>query len=109
METAQTLQSTNPVSQRAGLLLLAKTHYAGAAELLLPILQSSDTSVLLDALLALRATGNESHLVALEPLLNHPDASVAWLAQDAYQQLQILSRRARSRVAYAELTAELPQ
>ena len=107
-ETAQALKSTNPVAQRAGLQALAKTRFAGAALVVVPVLQSSDTSVLLDALLALRATGNESHLGALEPLLNHSDASVSWLAQDAYKQLQNLSTRARTQISLADLSAELP-
>ena len=97
-----------PGVAREALQTLAKTHYAGAAAAIVPLLQTEDTSLLLDALLALRATGNESHLPALEPLLNHADASVSWLAQDAYKQLQNLSTKARTHVVLADINAELP-
>lgn len=107
-KTAQLLAGDNPLAQRDALQTLAKTHYAGAANALLPALQISDTSVLLDALLALRATGNESHLEVLEPLLNHTDESVSWLAQDALKQLQNLSTKARTQVALADISNELP-
>lgn len=107
-KTAQALAGDNPLAQRAALQTLAKTHYAGAAAALLPGLQTSDTSVLLDALLALRATGNERHLGALEPLLDHADDSVSWLAQDAFKQLQNLSTKARTQVALADIINELP-
>lgn len=87
---------------------LAKTRYAGAARWILPQLAAEDTAVLLDALLALRNTGNESHLPALASLQTHGDESVRWLAQDAANNLQYLSKKARTRITSADIVAELP-
>jgi HEAT repeat protein len=102
------LRSTNPAVRRQTLNDLAKTHYAGAAAAIEPLVQDSDTSVILDALLALRATGNESHIQSVENLLNHPDQSVSWLANDALNQLQNLSTKARTRLNMADIVVELP-
>lgn len=102
------LISTDPTERRKVLVELAKTHYAGAANAIAPLLQDSDTSVQLDALLALRATGNESHIRHLENLVNHPAQSVSWLANDAIAQLQNLSSKARTRLNMADIVAELP-
>lgn len=102
------LTSTNPAERRKVLVELAKTHYAGAANAIVPLVQDSDTSVQLDALLALRATGNESHIRYLDNLINHPDQSVSWLATDAMNHLQNLSTKARTRLTSADITAELP-
>lgn len=101
---------TNPVvAERRNVLGgLAKTRYLGAAKLILPLLQDKDTSVVLDALLALRNTGNEGQLKALEKLLVHPDESVRWLAGDTANNLQMLSKKARTRVNSADIVAELP-
>ncbi len=87
---------------------LGKTRYLGAAKVILPILKDEDTSVLLDALLALRITGNEGQLQALDKLQKHPDESVRWLAGDAANNLQMLSKKARTRVIMADIVAELP-
>ena len=102
------LHSDNPAAKRNALQTLAKTHYAGAATALVPLLEDEDASVKLDALLALRATGNESHIHYVEPLLNHPDESVRWLAHDAINQLQNLSTRARTKLTSADIAAGLP-
>ena len=102
------LLSDDPSARRAALHALAKTHFASAANGLTPLLQDQDTSVKLEALLALRATGNESHIQALEPLLGDPDPSVSWLAHDALGQLQYLSKKARTRLVLADISAELP-
>lgn len=101
---------TNPaVAERRKVLgELAKTRYLGAAKLILPSLQDEDTSVVLDALLALRNTGNEGQVQALEKLLAHPDESVRWLAGDAANNLQMLSKKARTRLNSADIVAELP-
>lgn len=107
-EAQPALRSNSPAARRHVLLDLAKTHYAGAADAIAPLLQDSDTSVILDALLALRATGNESHIRYLENLLNHPDQSVSWLANDARNQLQNLSTKARTKLTSADIAAELP-
>lgn len=87
---------------------LGKTRYLGAAKLILPALMDRDSSVVLDALLALRNTGNESQLPAVEKLLQHPDESVRWLAGDAANNLQMLSKKARAQVNMADIVAELP-
>lgn len=107
-EAQISLTSSNPVERRKVLLELAKTHYAGAANAIAPLVQDTDTSVKLDALLALRATGNESHIRYLENLLNHPDQSVSWLANDARGQLQNLSTKARTKLTSTDIAAELP-
>jgi hypothetical protein len=107
-EATTALKSNNPAERRKVLLELAKTHYAGAANVIAPLVQDSDTSVKLDALLALRATGNESHIRHIENLINHPDQSVSWLANDAISQLQNLSTKARTKLTAADIAAELP-
>lgn len=107
-EAQASLTSSNPAERRKVLVELAKTHYAGAANAIAPLVQDSDISVQLDALLALRATGNESHIRHLENLVNHSDQSVSWLATDAMNHLQNLSAKARTRLSSADIAAELP-
>lgn len=102
------LPSNNLAAQRKALQALAKTHYAGAAKVIAPLLEDDDTSLKLDALLALRAAGNESHIPLLEKLINDADQSVSWLAKDAINQLQYLSTKARTRLTAADIAAELP-
>jgi len=102
------LNSDNPAERQKALVELGKTHYAGAANAIAPLVQDEDTSVKLDALLALRATGNESHIHYVENLLNHPDPSVSWLANDVINNLQNLSSRARTKLNSADIAAELP-
>lgn len=102
------LNSVDAAERRKALGELAKTRYAGAADIILPSLQDSDTTVLLDALLALRATGNEKHAEALKSFQDHADESVAWLANDALNNLETLSEKARQRLLVAEIVAELP-
>lgn len=102
------LDSANPVERRAALGELAKTRYVGAATMILPVLNDRDTTVLLDALLALRSTGNESHSSAVIFLAKHPDPSVSWLAGDALNNLELLSKKARTHVLVADIVAELP-
>lgn len=102
------LNSSNPAERRKALTELAKTHYAGAANAIAPLLKDEDVSVKLDALLALRATGNERHIPALENLLSHPDESISWLAKDAMNSLENLSSKARTKITSADMIAELP-
>ena len=102
------LRSENPTERQRTLVELAKTRYAGAANAIAPLLQDSDTGVKLDALLALRATGNQSHIHLVESLANHPDPAVSWLANDVIATLQNLSDKARTRLASADIVAELP-
>lgn len=107
-EIEKGLSSDTPAERQQALQLLAKTHYAGAARVIVPALEDRDTSVKLDALLALRATGNESHTPYLEKLRGDADPSVSWLANDALTSLQYLSTKARTRVTSADIAAELP-
>lgn len=102
------LRSSNPVDRQKVLVELAKTRYAGAANIIAPLLQDGDNAVKLDALLALRATGNQSHVYLVESLVNHPDPAVSWLAHDVVNNLQNLSDKARTRIANADIVAELP-
>lgn len=106
---AQThLKNTNPLERQKALVELAKTHHASAADTIAPLLQDADTGVKLDALLALRATGNQTHVHLAESLVNHPDPAVSWLANDVVNSLQNLSSKARTRLANADIVAELP-
>ncbi|ARU28475.1 HEAT repeat domain-containing protein [Cellvibrio sp. PSBB006] len=106
---AQTgLSSPNPETRQKTLVELAKTRYHSAADAIAPLLQDKDIGVKLDALLALRATGNESHVYLAQALVNHPDESVSWLAKDVISDLQILSDRARTQIASTDIVAELP-
>ncbi|TYT26972.1 hypothetical protein FZO89_12270 [Luteimonas viscosa] len=102
------LHSPDAGERQRALVELARIRHVAAADIALPMLRDPDTGVLLDALLALRATGNQRHVGAIEPLLDHPDEAVAWLATDVVTELQSLSESARTRVAHGELAAELP-
>lgn len=102
------LRSESPAERQKTLVALAKTRYAGAANAVAPLLRDADTGVKLDALLALKATGNQSHIHLVESLVNHPDPSVSWLAKDVVDSLQNLSEKARTRLASADVVAELP-
>jgi hypothetical protein len=102
------LASDNPGERRKALGELAKTRYAGAADMIIPLLGDTDVTVLLDALLALRATGNERHIGPLRELAKHPDPSVGWLAADTLNNLEILSEKARIRLLSSDIVAELP-
>jgi hypothetical protein len=106
---AQTqLKSSNPADKQKALIELGKTRYAGAANAIVPLLQDNDIGVKLDALLALRYTGNQTHLRHVEALVDHPNESVSWLAKDVVNNLQQLSDIARTRVVSNEIAAELP-
>lgn len=106
---AQTsLRSDDPVARQKALVELAKTRYASAANAIAPLLQDENNNVKLDALLALRATGNQSHTRLVEALVNDPDPAVSWLANDVINNLQNLSERARTQLASADIIAELP-
>src|SRR5690606_6246498 len=102
------LSSESSVEKQKALVELAKTRYAGAANAIAPLLKDSDTGVKLDALLALRATGNQSHVHLAESLVNHADPAVSWLAKDVVDSLQNLSDKARTKIASADIVAELP-
>ncbi|MGV8836271.1 HEAT repeat domain-containing protein [Cellvibrio sp.] len=107
-KTQTSLSSENPAIRQQALVELGKTRYASAANAIVPLLQDSDTNVKLDALLALRATGNQSHVRLVETLVSHPDPAVSWLAKDVVNSLQNLSERARTQLASTDIVAELP-
>jgi hypothetical protein len=107
-EVQASLKSENPADRQKALVELAKTRYAGAANVIAPLLQDNDIGVKLDALLALRATGNQSHIRLVEGMVNDPNDSVSWLANDVINNLQNLSERARTRIASNDIVAELP-
>lgn len=102
------LRSENAAERQKVLVELAKTRYAGAASVITPLLQDADTGVKLDALLALRSTGNQSHIPLIEGLTHSSDPAVSWLANDVINSLQNLSDKARTRVNSADAAAELP-
>lgn len=101
------LNSESAQTRQQALVELAKTGYANAANAIAPLLDDEDTGVKLDALLALRATGNQSHIYLVEKLRNHSDPSVSWLAEDVINQLQNLSSIARTKVSSNDITANL--
>lgn len=107
-ESQTGLNSDNPETRQKTLVALAKTHYAGAADKIAPLLQDNNVSVKLDALLALRATGNESHVHLVQDLVGHPDPSVSWLAKDVIDNIQNLSEKARTKVSTNDIVSELP-
>lgn len=107
-KTQTSLRSDNPAERQQALVELGKTRYASAANAIVPMLQDGDNSVKLDALLALRVTGNQSHVRQVEALVNHPDPAVSWLAKDVVNSLQNLSEKARTQLGSADIVAELP-
>lgn len=102
------LKSENPVERQHALQNLAKTHYANAVNVIAPMLHDADINVRLDALLAMRATGNQSHLRLVEALVNDPDPAISSLAIDVAGQLRNLSDSARTSLSSADIAAELP-
>ena len=107
-EAATGLLATSADERRQALVELARARHVSAADRAAPLLRDRDSAVVLDALLALRANGNQRHVPVVEPLLAHPDESVRWLARDAIDELRLLSDQARTRIADRELAAELP-
>ena len=107
-EAAAGLHAATPGERQQALTALARTRHVAAADLAAPLLRDADTGVVLDALLALRATGNQRHLAQVERLRAHPDPSVRWLANDVASELRMLSEHARTRLDDDELAAELP-
>jgi hypothetical protein len=106
---AQTrLKSADPGERQSALTNLAKTHSSNAATAIAPLLKDPNIDVKLDALLALRATGNQTHINLVENLLNDPDPSVSSLAKDVIGDLRNLSDSARSLLSIADIAAELP-
>jgi hypothetical protein len=102
------LNGNNPDERQTALMELGKTRYLGSANLIAPLLAEKDSALLQNVMLALKTTGNESHTPKLKPLLNHPDKSVSWLAQDTLDTLEVLSKKAHARLSNADIAAGLP-
>src|SRR5690606_9765042 len=107
-EAAAGLHGATPAERQQALVELARSRHVAAADRAAPLLRDRDTGVVLDALLALRSTGNQRHVGAVEALRDHPDESVRWLAADVGRDLRMLSSEARTRIDDGELAAELP-
>jgi hypothetical protein len=102
------LRSENAAERQQALIELAKTRYAGAANAVAPLLQDKNIDVKMNALLALKATGNQSHIPFVESLAHSTDPDVSWLANDVINTLQNLSDKARTKVTSSDAIAELP-
>ncbi len=107
-EARAQLKSNNPGERQIALQNLAKTHYVNAASVAAPMLYDADINVRLDALLALGATGNQSHLTLVEKLFNDPDPAVSSLAKEVASNLKNLSDSARTNLSSRDIAAELP-
>ncbi|RYY74261.1 MAG: HEAT repeat domain-containing protein [Gammaproteobacteria bacterium] len=102
------LRSESPTERQQALIELGKTHYAGAANAIAPLLQDSNIDVKMNALLALKSTGNQSHVPLIESLAHSQDPNVSWLANDVINTLQNLSEKARTKVTSSDAMSELP-
>jgi hypothetical protein len=102
------LESDQESDRQEALYQLAKTRTAKAAEVIVPLLSDSNENVKIDALVALRATGNETHISKVEALLNDTDPMVRSLASDVIDNLRNLSASARTHLSNADIEAELP-
>lgn len=107
-EARGALKSENPTERQRALQQLAKTHHVSAATLVAPMLKDGDINVRLDALLALRATGNQSHLALVESLVNDKDEAIRSLATDVASHLRTLSEHARTSLSSSDIATELP-
>ena len=107
-EAQPRLKSENPIERQNALTNLAKTHSSSAANAIAPLLHDTNIDVKLDALLALRATGNQTHVGLVENLLNDPDPAVSLLASQVIGDLRNLSDSARTMLSVADIAAELP-
>jgi HEAT repeat protein len=102
------LQSENPKERQLALINLAKTRSSNAANAVVALLNDTDVDVKLNALLALKATGNQTHIHSVEQLVNDADPAVSSLARDVISDLKNLSDSARTVLSSAEIAAELP-
>jgi len=107
-ETQAQLKSNEPADRQAALNELAKMRSVKAVDLIVPYLQDADTNVKLDALQALRETGNQSHAALIQTLVNDPDPAVSSLAAEVQTQLKSLSSTARATISTSDIEATLP-
>jgi HEAT repeat protein len=102
------LKSDQPADRQAALNELAKMRSVKAVQAILPYLQDPDVNVKLDALQALRDTGNQSHAGMLQTLVNDPDPAVSSLAKEVQSELKNLSSSARTMITRADIEQTLP-
>jgi hypothetical protein len=102
------LKSDQPQDRQAALNELAKTRSVKAVDAIAPYLLDPNTDVKLDALQALRDTGNQKHIGLLQTLVNDPDPAVSALATDVRAQLKNLSSSARTTISKSDIEATLP-
>jgi HEAT repeats len=107
-EAQTTLKSSKPADRLDALGQIGKIHSVHAVEAIAPLLQDSDSTVRVAALLALRDSGNQRHVSLVEPLINDPDAAVSTLAGNVASALGNLSSSARTSYSRADIEAELP-
>ena len=107
-ETGNLLASESPLDRQQALQSLAKTHSAEAVKSIVPLLADKDINVKLDALLALGATGNQSHLGLIAQLEKDADPAVSLLARDVSLGLRNLSDYARTNLSLTDVTSEIP-
>jgi HEAT repeat protein len=107
-ENQVSLKSQNPSDRQDALFRLGQTRNIRAAETATSFLLDPDSNVRINALLALRSTGNQKHLSAVHGLLNDPDPAVSALASDVISDLSNLSTSARTTLSNADIEAELP-
>jgi HEAT repeat protein len=107
-ETQAQLKSDQPADRQAALNELAKIRSVKAVDVIVPYLQDADTNVKLDALQALRETGNQSHVALIQTLVNDPDPAVSSLATEVQNQLKNLSSTARATISSSDIEATLP-
>ncbi len=107
-EVQAQLKSSQPGDRQEALNQLAKMHSIKAVDAIAPLLQDPDTNVKLEALFALRDSGNQRHVGLVEMMVNDPDPSVSSLASDVFSNLKNLSASARTSYSRADIEAELP-
>lgn len=108
VEAQAGLKSAQPDDRQAALNELAKTRSVKAVDAIIPYLQDPDINVKLDALQALRETGNQKHAALIETLVNDPDPAVSSLASEVQSQLKNLSSNARTMISRADIEETLP-
>lgn len=107
-EAQAQLKSTQPSERQSALVQLGKLRNVKAANAILPYLNDPDVNVRLDALLALRSTGNESDVSYVDMMRNDPNPAVSSLAADVASDLRDLSTRARTTMSTSDIEAGLP-
>ena len=103
------LKSTQPGDRQNALNQLAKTRNIKAVDAIVPLLHDPDINVRLDALQALRNTGNEQNFGVVEMMRNDPNPAISSLATEVASDLKDLSSSAHTTVSTSDIEAGLPQ